>query len=65
MAVHLAGVGVMTDADPFTALDAIRDVADTLADNGFHVLNRYGQSLTYRMPNGDRIELRATKKRGR
>jgi hypothetical protein len=50
--------------EPYTAVDAIRDVADVLAVNGFDVLRRCGQSLTYRMPNGDRIELRATKKRG-
>lgn len=51
--------------EPIAAVDAIRDVADVLADNGFEILHRYGQALTYRTPNGDRIELRATKKRGR
>lgn len=55
----------MTDTGPFTAVDAIRDVADTLSDNGFDITYRGGQALTYCMPNGDRIELRATKKRGR
>lgn len=52
-------------SETFTAADAIRDVSDVLAENGFEILHRYGQALTYRMPSGDRIELRATKKRGR
>lgn len=52
-------------SEPVTAVDAMRDVADVLAENGFEILHRYGQALTYRMPNGDRFELRVTKKRGR
>lgn len=51
--------------DPFTAVDAMSDVADALGDNGFDIVRCDGQSLTYKAPNGDRIELRATKKRGR
>lgn len=51
-------------AEPFTAADAIRDIRDLLVDNGFDVLRCSGQYLTYRMPGGERIELRATKKRG-
>lgn len=50
--------------EPFTAVDAMRDVADTLADNGFDIERVNGQSLTYRMPDKTRIELRAVKKRG-
>jgi hypothetical protein len=41
------------------------DIRQTLADNGFNVVGQWGQSLIYRMPNGDRFELRATKKRGK
>ena len=51
--------------DPFTAVDAMQGVADVLGDNGFDIIRCHGQSLTLRAPNGDRIELRATKKRGR
>lgn len=51
--------------EEFTAVDAIRDVRDALADNGFDISYCVGQFLIYQMPNGDRIELRATKKRGR
>ncbi|MFR9773091.1 hypothetical protein [Nocardia sp. SC052] len=52
-------------AEPFTAADALDDVRQTLADNGFHIVGQWGQSLIYRMPNGDRFEVRVTKKRGK
>lgn len=52
-------------ADPFTAADAMDDIRQVLADNGFDILHQCGQILMYRMPNGDRFELRAAKKRGR
>lgn len=60
----------LTDADikaieEFTAVDAIRDVRDALVDTGFDVHYCGGQFLIYQMPGGERIELRATKKRGR
>ncbi|WP_330253085.1 hypothetical protein OG874_00270 [Nocardia sp. NBC_00565] len=52
-------------ADPFTAADAMDDIRQTLADNGFHILLHWSQGLIYRMPNGDRFELRVSKKRGK
>ena len=52
-------------ADPFTAVDAMDDIRQTLADNGFDVVGRWSQSLIYRMPNGDRFEVRVSKKKGR
>ncbi|MFE7744409.1 hypothetical protein [Nocardia sp. NPDC057455] len=52
-------------ADPFTAADAMDDIRQTLADNGFDIVLTWGQGLIYRMPNGDRFELRVAKKRGK
>lgn len=59
------GTGGAAVTEEFTAVDAIRDVRDALVDAGFEIAYCTGQFLIYRMPNGDRIELRATKKRGR
>lgn len=53
---------------PFTAVDAARDIRETLIADGFDVADcdccAPSQFLTYRMPNGDRFKVTVTKLRG-
>jgi hypothetical protein len=55
---------------PFTAREAAQDIRETLIAEGFDVnactcWHHPCQSLTYRMPNGDRFKVTVTKLRGR